>query len=40
MVKKCPFLSYKFSDFFFQSWKKVETEKFVFYVVAFDPIEI
>ena len=29
-----------FQDFFFQNWKKNETEKFVFYAVAFDPIKI
>jgi hypothetical protein len=29
-----------FQNVFFQNWKKNETEKYVIYVVAFDPIEI
>ena len=40
MVKKWPFMYHKFSGFFLPKLKKIETEKFVFYVVAFEPIEI
>ena len=32
-------MSNKFSEFFLPKLKKMETEKFVFYVVAFDPIK-
>ena len=40
MVKKWPFMGHKFSGFFLPKWKKMETETYVIYVVAFDPIEI
>ena len=40
MVKKWPFMSHKFSGFFLPKLKKMETEKFVFNAVAFDPIKI
>ena len=40
MVKKWPFMSHRFSGIFFPKWKKMETKKFVFYSVAFDPIKI
>ena len=41
MVKKWPFMSHKFSRFFLPKLKKkMQTEKFLFSVVAFDPIEI
>ena len=40
MVKKWEFMSHKFSGFFLPKLKKIEQEKIVFYVIAFDPIEI
>ena len=41
MVVKPPFMSHKFSVFFsFKIEKKTKLEKFVFYIAAFDPIEI
>ena len=40
MVKKQPFVSYKISGVFLPKLKKMEIEKFVFYVVAFDSIKI
>ena len=40
MVKKWPFMSHKFLGFCLQKWKKMETEEFVFYIVADDTIEI
>ena len=40
MVKKWPFISHRFSGFFLPKLKKMETEKFVFNAVAFDPIKI
>ena len=33
-------MNYKFSGFFLPKLKKMETEKFVFNAVAFDPIKI
>ena len=39
MVKKWPFMSHKFSVFFFPKLKKMETGKIVFCLVPFDPIE-
>ena len=40
MVKRWPFMSHRFSEFFLPKLKKMETEKFVFNAVAFDPIKI
>ena len=38
--KKWPFMSHRFSGSFLPKLKKMETEKFVFYAVAFDQIKI
>ena len=40
MVKKWPFMSHIFLEFFLSKLKKVEIEKIVFYTVASDPIKI
>ena len=40
MVKNWPFMSHKFSVYFLPKLKEMETEKLVFYLVAFDPIEL
>ena len=40
MVKKWPFLSPRFSDFFSKTEKKNRKTKFVFYIVAFDAFKI
>ena len=39
MIVKRPFMNHKFSVFFLQNCKKLEAKN-VFYVIAFDPINI
>ena len=40
MVIQWPSMSHNFSPFFLQNWKKLETKKKIFYVIAFDLIKI
>ena len=40
MVVQWPFMSHNFFLFFLQNFKKLETKKKVFYVIAFDLIKI